>query len=250
MSEELNDKEQSLVEHLTDLRDSLLKIFYGIGLFFILLLPFYTKAYQYFARPVLNNLLEGQTMLAQQPIDVFLTPIKVCLFLAVLITIPWTLYQIWRFVAPAMYQNEKKFAFALLFSSTILFYLGVLFAYFVILPLLFSFLVGVGKNLTGVVMMPDITAYLGLSLKLFLAFGLVFEVPVITVIAIRMGVVSIESLVKKRPYIILIAFTVGMLLTPPDVFSQTLLALPMLLLFEVGILVAKYLERNNKETEK
>ena len=149
-----------------------------------------------------------------------------------------------------MYQNEKKFAFALLFSSTILFYLGVLFAYFVILPLLFSFLVGVGKNLTGVVMMPDITAYLGLSLKLFLAFGLVFEVPVITVIAIRMGVVSIESLVKKRPYIILIAFTVGMLLTPPDVFSQTLLALPMLLLFEVGILVAKYLERNNKETEK
>lgn len=237
------DAEMSLVEHLVDLRRSIINILLVMLGVFILMLPFNQSIYELFARPVLMNLLPGQKMLAQQPIDVFLTPIKVCFFMAVLMTIPWTLYQIWRFVAPGMYRHEKRLVLPIVFSSTILFYLGVLFAYFVILPLMFSFLVKTGGSLQGVELMPDITAYVGLSLAIFMAFGLVFEVPVATVILIHMGVVEIKTLTEKRPYIILVAFIVGMLLTPPDVFSQTLLALPMLVLFELGILVAKYLQR-------
>lgn len=244
---ENEDEEMSLVEHLVDLRRSLINILLVMVAVFIVLLPFNQSIYELFARPVLMNLLPGQKMLAQQPIDVFLTPIKVCFFMAVLATIPWTLYQIWRFVAPGMYRHEKRLMLPIVVSSTILFYIGVLFAYFVILPLMFSFLVKTGASLQGVELMPDITGYVSLSLAMFMAFGLVFEVPVATVILIQMGIVEIESLTAKRPYIILIAFTVGMLLTPPDVFSQTLLAVPMLILFEIGIIVAKYLQKQKTQ---
>lgn len=246
---ENEDEEMSLVEHLVDLRRSLINILLVMLGVFVLMLPFNQSIYELFARPVLMNLMPGQKMLAQQPIDVFLTPIKVCFFMAVLISIPWTLYQIWRFVAPGMYRHEKRLMLPMVVSSTLLFYLGVLFAYFVILPLMFSFLVKTGASLQGVELMPDITSYVSLSLAMFMAFGLVFEVPVATVILIRMGVVEIKTLTAKRPYIILIAFVVGMVLTPPDIFSQTLLAVPMLVLFEIGILVAKYWQGNTEDSE-
>lgn len=244
---ELQDTEMSFVEHLIELRSRLIKILVSVGVIFLALLPFYQKIYEIFAYPVLTNLLPGQQMLAHQPIDVFLTPIKVSLFISVLIAMPIILRQIWLFIAPAMYKKEKKLMLPLVVSSTFLFYLGVLFAYFVILPLLFAFLSKIGANMNGVALMPDITAYLGLSLKLFLAFGIVFEVPIATVILIQSGIVKISTLTAKRPYIILAAFTIGMLLTPPDVFSQTLLAVPMLLLFELGILVAKFLEKKRAD---
>ena len=231
----------SLVEHLVELRGAVLRILLALVFVFVVLLPFHRAVYEFFARPVLDNLLPGQQMLAHQPVDVLLTPIKVCLFLAVLATIPWTLYQIWRFVAPGMYRNERRMILPILVSGTALFYLGVIFAYFVILPLLFHFLGGI--ELEGVAFMPDISSYVGLSLKIFLAFGLVFEVPVATVILVLLNVVEVETLTAKRAYVVLIAFTVGMLLTPPDVFSQTLLAVPMLILFEIGVLVARHLKK-------
>lgn len=240
----LDDQEMSMVEHLVELRTCLIRILLVVGGIFIALLPFYETVYSTFAGPVLSNLLPGQTMLSHKAIEIFFTPVKLCFFLAVLVSIPWTLYQIWRFVAPGMYGHEKRIVFPLLVSSTLLFYLGVLFAYFVILPLMFHFFGGV--NLEGVTYMPDITDYMSLSLKMFLAFGLVFEVPVATVILVQMGAVEIKTLTSKRPYIILIAFTAGMLLTPPDPFSQVLLAVPLLLLFELGILVARYLQKRPK----
>ena len=210
-----------------------------MGGVFILLLPFRNRVYETFALPVLNNMLPGQTMLAYDGIDIFLTPIKVCLFLACLFTIPWILYQVWAFVAPGMYRHEKRLVRPILISSTVLFYTGVLFAYFIILPILFSFLAGI--ELKGVEYKPDITQYMNLSLTMFIAFGAAFEVPVATVIFIMLGLVRPETLAQKRPYIILAAFTIGMLLTPPDAISQTLLAVPMLILFEAGLYIGKRL---------
>lgn len=234
--DDAEDQEMTLVEHLIELRRCVLRMLIAVAVVFILLLPFYEQVYTVFARPVLVNLLPGQTMLAKDAIDIFLTPVKVCLFLAVLTTMPWTLYQIWTFIAPGMYRHEKRLMLPILASSTILFYLGVLFAYFVILPILFHFLGSI--ELQGVAFMPDITNYMSVSLRLFLAFGIVFEVPIATVILVMMGVVSIDGLKAKRPYIILAAFVIGMILTPPDIISQTLLALPLLALFEIGLFVS------------
>ncbi|UJF23996.1 twin-arginine translocase subunit TatC [Suttonella sp. R2A3] len=244
---EQDDREMSLVEHLVELRSRVIRLLLAVAVIFVALLPFYDQVYTLFARPVLSNLLPGQSMLAKDAIDVFLTPVKVCLFLAVLVTMPWTLYQIWSFVAPGMYRHEKRLMLPILASSTILFYLGVLFAYFVILPLLFLFLGGV--QLEGVAFMPDITNYMSISLRLFIAFGVVFEVPIATVILVQMGVVSIESLKAKRPYIILAAFVIGMVLTPPDIISQTLLALPLLILFEIGLFVAKRVQAKTEHED-
>lgn len=245
--DELTDQEMPLVEHLIELRRCVIHALVAYVAVFVSLLPFNHKIYQLFAWPVLSNLLPNQQMLAYQPIDIFLTPIKVCLFLALLLTMPWILYQIWRFIAPAMYRHEKRLMLPIVISATVLFYLGVLFAYFVILPLMFTFFSGI--ELEGVAFMPDITSYLSLSIAIFLAFGVTFEVPIITVILIRLGVVEIETLTRQRPYIVLIAFTIGMFLTPPDVFSQTLLAVPMLILFEIGIIFAKYLQKQSAEKD-
>ncbi len=236
---ENDDPEMPIVEHLIELRTRLLRIIYALGGVFLLLLPFRNRVYETFALPVLNNMLPGQTMLAYDGIDIFLTPIKVCLFLACLFTIPWILYQVWAFVAPGMYRHEKRLVRPILISSTVLFYTGVLFAYFIILPILFSFLAGI--ELKGVEYKPDITQYMNLSLTMFIAFGAAFEVPVATVIFIMLGLVRPETLAQKRPYIILAAFTIGMLLTPPDAISQTLLAVPMLILFEAGLYIGKRL---------
>lgn len=246
--DEHDDSEMPVVEHLIELRTRLIRIILAIIVVFVALLPFNGEIYTLFARPVLANLLPDQTMLVKDAIDVLLTPIKVCFIIAVLVTIPWILYQIWAFVAPGMYRNEKRLMLPILVSSTVLFYVGVLFAYFVILPIMFNFLIGI--ELPGVTFMPDITNYMSVSIAMFFAFGVVFEAPVATVILVMLGVVSTETLANKRPYIILGAFVVGMLLTPPDVFSQTLLALPLLVLFEFGLLIARRLERHREEAEK
>ncbi|MBV7435337.1 twin-arginine translocase subunit TatC [Cardiobacteriaceae bacterium TAE3-ERU3] len=242
-----DDQEMTLVEHLIELRSCVLRILIAVAIVFVALLPFYEQVYTLFARPVLANLLPGQSMLAKDAIDVFLTPVKVCLFLAVLASMPWTLYQIWSFIAPGMYRHEKRLMLPILASSTILFYLGVLFAYFVILPILFHFLGSI--ELEGVAFMPDITNYMSISLRLFIAFGIVFEVPIATVILVLMDVVSVESLKAKRPYIILAAFVIGMILTPPDIISQTLLALPLLVLFELGLFISARLVAKREQQE-
>lgn len=245
--DENDDSEMPVIEHLIELRTRLIRIILAIVVVFVALLPFNGDIYTLFARPVLANLLPDQTMLVKDAIDVLLTPIKVCFIIAVLVTIPWILYQIWAFVAPGMYRHEKRLMLPILLSSTVLFYIGVLFAYFVILPIMFNFLIGI--ELPGVTFMPDITNYMSVSIAMFFAFGVVFEAPVATVILVMLGVVSTETLASKRPYIILGAFVVGMLLTPPDIFSQTLLALPLLVLFELGLLIARRLERQREEAE-
>ena len=239
--EDNNDSEMSLVEHLVELRTRMIRILLAIAVVFVMLVPFNSEIYTLFARPVLANLLPDQTMLVKDAIDVILTPLKVCFILAVFVTIPWILYQIWAFVAPGMYRHEKRLMLPILISSTALFYVGVLFAYFVILPIMFNFLIGL--ELPGVTFMPDITNYMSVSIGMFFAFGVVFEAPVATVILVMLGVVSTETLANKRPYIILAAFVIGMLLTPPDVISQTLLAVPLLLLFEIGLIIARRLEK-------
>lgn len=242
-----DDSEMPIVEHLVELRTRLIRIILAVLAVFVVLLPFNGEIYTLFARPVLANLLPDQTMLVKDAIDVLLTPIKVCFIIAVLATIPWILYQIWAFVAPGMYRHEKRLMLPILVSSTALFYVGVLFAYFVILPIMFNFLIGI--DLPGVTFMPDITNYMSVSIAMFFAFGIVFEAPVATVILVMLGVVSTKTLASKRPYIILGAFVVGMLLTPPDIFSQTLLALPLLVLFEIGLLIARRVERRREAEE-
>lgn len=239
------DKEMSAIEHLIELRTRLIRIILAIMIVFIALLPFNNQVYILFARPVLSALVDGQMMLAKDAIDVIVTPIKVCLFIAFLSTLPWTIYQLWAFIAPGMYRHEKRVMLPIILTATGLFYVGVLFAYFVILPILFHFLGSI--QLDGVAFMPDITNYMSLSLTMFLAFGLVFEVPVATVILVMLGVIESQTLTNKRPYIILAAFVIGMLLTPPDILSQTLLAIPLLVLFELGLWIAKKIEKQHED---
>lgn len=246
-AEDNHDSEMPLVEHLVELRTRLIRILLALLAVFVLLVPFNGKIYTLFARPVLENLLPDQTMLVKDAVDVILTPLKVCFILAVFITIPWILYQIWAFVAPGMYRHEKRLMLPILISSTVLFYIGVLFAYFVILPIMFNFLIGL--ELPGVTFMPDITNYMSISIGMFFAFGIVFEAPVATVILVMLGVVSTQTLAAKRPYIILGAFIIGMLLTPPDIISQTLLAIPLLLLFEIGLIIARRIEARREAEE-
>lgn len=246
-SAEYDDQEMSLIEHLVELRTRMIRIILAIVVVFVLLVPFNGKIYTLFARPVLENLLPDQSMLVKDAIDVILTPLKVCFILAIFVTIPWILYQIWAFVAPGMYRHEKRLMLPIIISSTALFYVGVLFAYFVILPIMFNFLIGL--ELPGVTFMPDITNYMSISIGMFFAFGVVFEAPVATVILVMLGVVSAKTLAAQRPYIILGAFVVGMLLTPPDVISQTLLAVPLLVLFEIGLVIARQLEKRRAAQE-
>ena len=187
------------------------------------------------------------SMIAIDVLSPFLTPLKFTLILAAFLTMPWTLYQVWAFVAPGLYQQEKRLALPIVFSSTLLFYCGMAFAYFVIMPLFFAFLTGTAPE--GVAVMTDINHYLNFVLTLFFAFGVAFEVPVATVLLVLAGVLTPDALVAKRPYIIVGAFVIGMLLTPPDVISQTLLAVPMWLLFELGVFVSRLLLRRKAEAQ-
>ncbi len=239
----LND--QPLIAHLIELRDRLIRILVVILIFFLGFIAFANDLYAYLAEPLQSLLPEGASMIATQVASPFLAPFKLALYLSVYCGAPMILYQLWGFIAPGLYSNEKKIAGPLLISSIFLFYAGMAFAYFVVFPLVFGFFTTVGP--TGVTVMTDIDAYLSFVLKLFLAFGLAFEIPVATMLLIKAGIASPESLKEKRPYVFIGCFVVGMLVTPPDMISQTLLAVPMWLLFEAGLIGARFL--GSKKTE-
>ncbi len=227
------------VAHLVELRNRLLKIVLTVSLIFLVLFPFAGDLYTMLAEPIMRYLPEGSSMIATGVTAPFLTPFKFALVLSIYLGVPAILYQVWAFIAPGLYAREQRLILPLVVSSTVLFYSGMVFAYYVVFPLLFGFFIGIAPS--GVVVMPDIASYLDTVLKLFFAFGLAFEVPVAVVILIKMGVTTAEKLSSKRPYIILGAFVVAMLLTPPDVISQTLLAVPVWLLFEAGLFVSRWI---------
>lgn len=242
------DQEQPLVSHLLELRDRLLRMLAAILVGMLLLFPFANDIYIYVANPLMSHLPAGTSMIATGVATPFLTPFKLSLVAAVFLAMPWILYQFWAFVAPGLYRHEQRLILPLLASSTLLFYLGMLFAYYVVFPLVFAFFVGTAPE--GVAVMTDISQYLDFVLTLFFAFGIAFEVPVATVLMVWMGVTTPEALVEKRPYIIVGAFVIGMLLTPPDVISQTLLAVPMWLLFELGVVASRFLLREKARRER
>jgi sec-independent protein translocase protein TatC len=231
--------EGTLVSHLIELRSRLVKSLLAVAIIFVCLLPFSQEIFRLVAQPLMSTLPEEWGMIATRPVSPFLTPFKTTLFVALFAAMPVLLYQTWEFVAPGLYKREKRFAFPLLISSIALFYAGAAFAYYVVFGLIFKFMVAMTP--VGVEMATDINEYLSFVLTLILAFGLAFEVPIATVLLIWSGLVSVKTLRKGRPYIFLGAFVIGMFLTPPDMLSQTLLALPMYVLYEAGLFMAKLL---------
>ncbi len=231
------DQGATFVSHLMELRDRLLRGLIAVGVVFVAAVPFANDLYEYLAQPLMAALPEGNTMISTEPHGPFFVPFKFALAFAVAVAMPFLLYQMWAFVAPGLYAHEKRLVVPLLVSSSVLFYLGILFAYYVVFPLVFAFFTSTAPD--GVAVMTDISAYLSFVLKLFFAFGIAFEVPVATVLLVKVGLTTPDSLAGKRPYIIVGAFVVGMLLTPPDIFSQTMLALPVWLLFELGLFLSR-----------
>lgn len=230
-------REQGIVQHLVELRTRLIRSLIAVAVIFAVLYPFANDLYTLVAQPLLRHLPAHASMIATDVASPFLAPFKLCLVTAIFAAMPVLLYQLWAFVAPGLYRDERRFALPMLVASVVLFYLGALFAYYVVFPMIFAFFTSVAP--AGVTVMTDINSYLDFVLKLFFAFGLVFEVPVATVLLVRSGIVTSEALAQKRPYIIVGAFVIGMLLTPPDVFSQTFLAVPMWMLFEVGLWLSR-----------
>ena len=239
--------EGSLVSHLIELRDRLLRGVGSVLVFFLILAPFADSLYEMLARPLMNALPEGNSMISTEPHGPFFVPFKFAFACSFALAVPYLLYQIWAFVAPGLYKNEKRLVVPLLLSSSALFYIGIIFSYFVVFPIIFSFFANTAPE--GVAVMTDINAYLGFVIKLFFAFGVAFEVPVATVLLVYLGMAEVESLKQKRPYIIVAAFVVGMLLTPPDIFSQTLLALPVWGLFELGLLCCRFIKKDDSDDE-
>lgn len=235
--------EGTLVSHLAELRDRLIRAIGAVLVVFIALAPFANDLYEWLAAPLMAALPDNNSMISTEPHGPFFVPFKFALACAFAVAVPYLLYQLWAFVAPGLYAHEKRLVLPLLLSSSALFYLGIAFAYFVVFPIIFKFFAGTAPD--GVAVMTDINAYLGFVIKLFFAFGVAFEVPVATLLMIRMGATSVDKLKGKRPYIIIGAFVMGMLLTPPDIFSQTLLAVPVWLLFEAGLLCARYMPAGN-----
>ena len=225
--------EQPFISHLLELRDRLLRMILAVLVFFVAMFPFANDIYVFIAEPLMSHLPEGTSMIATQVASPFLTPFKMSLVGSLFLAMPYILFQFWGFVAPGLYHHEKRLAVPLVASSIVLFYLGMIFAYYVVFPLVFAFLTGTAPE--GVAVMTDIAAYLDFVITLFFAFGIAFEVPIATIVLVMMGVTTPEKLRQKRPYIIVGAFVIGMFLTPPDIISQTLLALPMWILFEFGV---------------
>ncbi len=234
------DQKSPFVEHMLELRSRILRALMAVLVIFIGLFNFANEIYTFISEPLRRFLPEGSTMIATEVASPFLTPFKLTLVLSVFIAVPFLLYQAWAFIAPGLYKHEKRLAFPLLISSVLLFYAGMAFAYFVVFPLIFGFFTSVGPE--NVTVMTDINSYLDFILKLFFAFGIAFEVPVATVLLIITGATTADALAAKRPYIVVGCFVVGMLLTPPDVISQSLLAVPVWMLFEVGIFFGRFVK--------
>lgn len=238
-------QQQPLISHLLELRNKLLKAIGSVLLVFIAIVYWANDIYHYIALPLMRSLPATGSMIATDVAAPFFAPFKLTLVLAFFIAIPYVLYQVWSFVAPGLYKHEKRLVVPLLASSTLLFYLGIAFAYYIVFPVVFGFFTSVVPE--GVQVATDISSYLSFILKLFFAFGLAFEIPVAVVLLCWAGVTTPDELRQKRPYIVVGAFVIGMILTPPDIISQTMLAIPMLLLFEGGLIAARFYSKNEDD---
>ncbi len=241
------DQKQPLIQHLLELRSRILRSVVVVVVVFLGLFYFANEIYTFVSQPLRTYLPEGASMIATEVASPFLTPFKLTLVVSVFVSIPFILHQVWAFISPGLYRHEKRLAIPLLVSSVLLFYGGAAFAYYVVFPLVFSFFTSVGPE--DVTIMTDINKYLDFVLKMFFAFGVAFEIPVATVLMVASGLTTVESLKEKRPYVVVGCFVVGMLLTPPDVISQSLLAIPMWLLFECGIIFSRFAKNPAKQTE-
>lgn len=241
MSENNTEQKQSLSSHLLELRSRLLRIVLVVLLIFLSLFAFANDLYTLVATPLLEALPEGSQMIATDVASPFLTPFKLALVAAVFIAVPYILIEIWGFIAPGLFRKEKLIVAPIMLLSVCLFYLGVVFAYFAVFPLMFAFFSASGPM--GVSYTPDIARFLDTVLKLFFAFGVAFEIPIVTVVLVYLGVVDVKTLAQKRPYVIVLCFLIGALLTPPDPVSQSLMAVPMWLLFELGLVFARLIRK-------
>jgi sec-independent protein translocase protein TatC len=239
--------EGTLMSHLLELRDRLLRALLALLLVFVPCAVFANDIYTLIAQPLLAKLPKGTTLIATNVVSPFMTPFKLAFYAAIFVAMPVLLYQIWAFVAPGLYKREKRFAVPLLLSSVILFYCGVVFAYFVVFPVMFTYLVNTAP--AGVTYMPDIAAYLDFVLTLFFAFGVAFEVPVAVVLLVLTGLVKVESLGRNRGYVVIGIFVVAAFLTPPDAISQTIMAVPMWLLYEGGLVMARVMQKMRREAQ-
>ncbi|VAW94986.1 Twin-arginine translocation protein TatC [hydrothermal vent metagenome] len=247
-AEKRKQSEIPFVSHLIELRDRLLRVVLLVLMIFLVLFYFANDIYTYLAEPLTTHMSKDSTMIATDVISPFLTPMKLSLVLSIFLVMPYILYQIWSFIAPGLYKHEKELAFPLLVSSIILFYSGMAFAYYVVFPLIFGFITAIAPE--GVEVMTDISKYLDFVLMLFFAFGAAFEVPVATVLLVAAGITTPENLIKKRAYVIVGAFVLGMFLTPPDVISQVMLAVPMWILFEFGVIASRMVVKRRIRREK
>jgi sec-independent protein translocase protein TatC len=234
--------EMSITSHLIELRRHVIRIFVSVGLIFFALAFYARELYAYLSVPLRAQLPANATMIATDITSTFVAPFKLAFFIAIFIAMPYILHQLWQFIAPALYKHEKKIAIPMLASSVLLFYIGVAFAYFITLPAILTFFIHIAPE--NVVPMTDINLYLNFCLKLFLAFGVTFEIPIATLLLILAGIVSVDSLVDKRRYIIVGCFGVAMFITPPDAMSMAMLAIPMWLLFELGLLFGRMIEKS------
>ncbi len=246
-SEQKMENEQPFMAHLIELRDRMLRIVIVVMAIFLVLFFFANDLYQLVAEPLLEQLPEGSTMIATGVAAPFLTPFKLSLVASIFIAIPFIFYQFWSFVAPGLYNHEKRLALPLIASSVVLFYAGILFSFYIVFPLMFAFFTATTPD--GVAMMTDISQYLDFILKMFFAFGIAFEVPIVIIVLTLTGVTDADKLATKRPYIIVGSFVIGMLLTPPDIISQTLLAIPVWLLFELGIIFSRIIGKRKSQKE-
>ncbi|HTS22983.1 MAG TPA: twin-arginine translocase subunit TatC [Casimicrobiaceae bacterium] len=233
-----DNTQESFISHLIELRSRLLRSIVAVVVVLALLFPWAKDIYALLARPLLHALPRGSTMIATDVTGTFLVPLKVTLMAAFLVALPYVLYQVWAFVAPGLYQHEKRLALPVIVSSVLFFAIGMAFAYFVVFPVAFGFFAGYAP--AGVQMMTDIDKYLSFVLTMFIAFGITFEVPVVVVVLVRLGVVSVDKLKSIRGYVIVGAFVVGAIFTPPDVLSQCMLAVPLWLLYELGLIVGRF----------
>ena len=227
----------SISNHLLELRSRLLKVVIFFVVLTIVGIPFASEIYDFVAAPMISLLPDGSSMIATQVTSPFMAPIKLVLYVALLFSMPWLFYQAWMYISPGLYKKEKKFAGPLMLSTVVLFFSGVSFAFFIVCPIIFKFFIGMAPE--SILVMTDISQYLGFIFKLVFAFGIAFEIPIATVLLINSGITTKKSLVKARPYLIVLFLAIGMLLTPPDVFSQLFLAVPMWVLFEIGIIFSK-----------
>lgn len=241
----VDENQQPFLEHLVELRSRILRSLAFVAVLFIPIYYFAKPLFTWVADPLMSRLPEGAGMIATQVASPFLAPFKLAIYAAIFVGIPFLLHQLWSFVSPGLYRHEKRFALPLLLSSIALFYCGMAFSYFLVFPIVFSFMIEVG--ITDIPMQTDINHYLDFVMKMFLAFGLAFEIPVATLLLAWSGLTTADAMAAKRPYIIIGCFIIGMFLTPPDVVSQLLLALPMWLLFEVGVMLARVFNKQDAE---